>query len=326
MTCSNPGYATVVRSRGSSKWYQELQANSKQVLNEALYNVNAITIQITSHVFNTVILEQPFYLANGNVAIFIKFLWYTLGRIQNACSSTITEHTHYETKQAFSLLLPYVYTCLASNVSAMAIHHQNPQVRVFLLFGSFIYFKKGYLPGRLKFISLLYALGLYKDCEWWLDQLDEEFIKFSPSFCYCRYIKNDLTMTYAYIIQTSNLTVLTCISFLPSEIQIIPDTLTFEMFRYFGISLTKTDKTFEYCLWHYRAVVDCNIYFYLLKYVTKKKLGNISDYKDAIDNIYTLLHVFGRNIRHRDVANNVLAWIFCSEQLLPLAIICLSFS
>ncbi|XP_071139104.1 uncharacterized protein [Mytilus edulis] len=311
-----------VRSRGSSDWYKWLQLNSKKVYNEALYYKNTATIEKTLHVFNTAILEQLFNLANGNVVHFVKCIWNVLGCIRHACSSPITGHTHYETKQSLSLLLPYMYTCLASNVSAMAIHNQNCQVRDFLLFGSFIYFRGGKLSGHLKFISVLYAIGRYKDCEWWLHQLDEESLKYSTSFCNCRYIKSDSTMAYEYIINTSNLKVLTCVSFLPTEIAIIPNALIFEMFRHFGISLTHEDKTYAYCCWHYRAVVDCNIFFFLLKYVTKEKLRCFQECENARLCIAILLFV--KNVRHRDVANNLLAWTFRSNYETPLALMCLA--
>lgn len=110
-----------------------------------------------------------------------------LVRIHNA--DTITEHTIEETKKALSFLLPLIFTCLASNIAVINIQSTNLNVRDFLLFGSFTYFMKGALSWRLKFISALFAIGLYEDCEWYLDQFDEEYVKYAPSFCCCRALK-----------------------------------------------------------------------------------------------------------------------------------------
>ncbi|XP_052083845.1 uncharacterized protein LOC127721202 [Mytilus californianus] len=307
-----------VRSRGSSEWYEWLQANSKKLYNEAIYIVHTRTIVSTLSAFNHDILEHFYYQANEDVHVFVDCLWFMLDRIQYACTGTFTEHTQQETNNSLSLLKPYIFTCLASNVSAMAIRHPNPQVRDFLLLGSCLFFMKGDLPGRLKLISVLYAARLYADCEWWLDKLNEECKQDNPSICNCRYIKSDSSMAQENIINTSSLRVLTCVSFLPTELSIAPDALTYEIFRYFGISLNEKERAYKRCLWHYRAVVDCNIYFFLLKYVIKKKLGRFKESEDARYRIYTLL--LGKNVRHRDVANNLLAWTFCSNYETPLAL------
>lgn len=96
------------------------------------------------------------------------------------------------------------------------------------------------------------------------------------------------------------------------------------MFRYFGISLQAIDRANKTCRWHYRAVIDSNVYYFLLKYLIKRKLRKIKESADALQNIGYLL--FGLNVRHRDVAWNVLAWCFSRERYTPKALYCLTMS
>ncbi|CAG2220386.1 unnamed protein product [Mytilus edulis] len=125
--------------------------------------------------FNKRILARYYYDANEDVLQFIQNLWNTLQRIID--TEIITEHTKEETQHAISSLLPHIYTCLACNIAVVAINQTNLKVRDFLLFGSFTYFMKGAVSGTLKWISVLYAIGLYEDCEWYMNQLVEEDIK-----------------------------------------------------------------------------------------------------------------------------------------------------
>ncbi|CAC5364795.1 unnamed protein product [Mytilus coruscus] len=306
-----------VRSRGSIEWSTWLKANSAKLYDESFYIVSTSIVHVALSVFNQRILARYYQEANEIAAHFIKFLWDTLDLIQH--SGTISEHTIQETQYSLSLLLPHIYTCLASNISATAIRNQNPQARDFLLFGSFVYFIKSDLSGCLKFLSVLYSAGLYKDCEWLMQHMNEEYIEYIPSYCGCRYIKSDSTVALYDNIRTALLKVSTCVSFLPTELPITPNVLVYEMFRFVGISLQRIEITNSVCHWQYRAVVDSNIFYFLLKYLIKRKLGRVEESENAVQNIYYLLR--GHNVRHRDVGFNVLAWILYSNLITPLALL-----
>ncbi|CAC5423677.1 unnamed protein product [Mytilus coruscus] len=171
------------RSRGSVKLTDQLQVYSQIYYKGALYVTNmTITINTLSF-FNHSVLGYAYSQLKGHIETFIKLLFRTLeDTIHNG---TITGHKIEDTTCSLSSLTPYIYTCLASIISAIAIQNQDTNLRDFLLFGSHIYFMKGGLHGRLKFISVLYAIGLYNECEWCLDQLDEEYVMINPSFCFC---------------------------------------------------------------------------------------------------------------------------------------------
>ncbi|VDI14185.1 Hypothetical predicted protein [Mytilus galloprovincialis] len=259
-------------------------------------------------------LDHDYQQSNKNIANYIKFLWERLYLIQRV--NTITEHTTAETKSSLSLLIPFINTNLASNISSIAIQHPNEHVRCFLLLGSLSYLIYGDLSGRLKFVSVLYAIGLYEDCHWFLEQEDEQYIKNRPSVCICSSTHFNLARIYNTHINTSE--VFTCVSFFPSELQITPDAMQYEMFRCIGIRSQENQKSNVVYNCNYRAVVDCNIYFFLLKYLIKRKLRRYQETEHARLSIAELL--FGTNVRHRDVACNVLTWMSCSDLMIPTAL------
>ncbi|XP_052083852.1 uncharacterized protein LOC127721209 [Mytilus californianus] len=298
-----------LQSRESLERSKRLQSHSKDVYEKTLKQNYLSSFASLFKVFNHNILQHYYYQSNGNTDIFIKYLWDTLEHIKEV--RTVTEHTEEETRSVLTLMIPHILTCLASNISAMAIQHPNPQVRDFLLFGSFTFFMQAGLLGRLKFISVLYAIQLYKDCEWCLDQLDEEHIKIIPSLCFCRFTIKDIAMTVENMLNTSISDVVTCICFLPSELKITPHALKYEMFRYFGISLKGNERANIFNRWHYRAVCDCNTFFFFLKYLIKMKLGKVTEAYDTQTTLSTLV-TKTTNVRHIDVGCNLIAFNFCS--------------
>lgn len=192
-----------VKSRKSIKDFELKMKHSQKVYREELIILTNSIIENTGFIFNIRILDHYFHASNENNATFIKFLWERLSCTQE--DVPITEHTEEETKRSLSLLKPHIYMSLASNISAMAIQHQNPKVYNLLLLGSFICFFKGGITGRLKFISILYKIGLFTDCEWFLDQEDEHCIKYYPSLCICRFINNAQKMAEYRIALTSHI-------------------------------------------------------------------------------------------------------------------------
>lgn len=288
-----------VKSRRSVQHFNSLQKQSKKVAKKVLIEMHLTQMIMTCFVFNDHITELYYVRAKKNILIFIQYVWLTLNDIQQIDS--ITKHTTEETKSSLSLLTPHIYTCLASNISAMAIQQPILKVRGFLLFGAYTYFMKGGLSGYLKFVSVLFTLGMYKESEWYLDQLNEECIK-SNTFCLCGYANNDVMTTVNNINNTSQFNVSPCIWFLPSEAPITLDAMQYEIFRHFDTCLHKNENEKIFCLVNARAVVDSSVYFYLLKLLLKRRQSILLDFVD----FYNIFHL--RNIKHEVVAFNVLAW------------------
>lgn len=288
-----------VESRNNLERYECLQAKSLKANQKSVYEMNAQILKCALYCLSYIFRQ---YKAKGKD--FIKYLWKKLYYIQHV--ETIYNHTQEETQRALFTFQPFIYTCLASNISAMCIHQQNPQVRAFLLSGCYTFFLKGDLSGRLKFISVLYAVGCYKECEWFLEQEDEESIKTNPSVCNCHHIPSTMNPNDDNFAKISRLKMSTCLVFLPTELTIIPDALKFEIFRFIGISSHQSERENSLWCWHYWAVVDSNIYYFFLKFLLNLKFKEDRLSEVALDNMMWLIR--GSNVRHRDVSFNLVAW------------------
>lgn len=303
-----------LRSSQNAEKLHELQEKSKDVYDISLTMIDYSFIINSRDQFDHIIIDQYYYPAFEDILTFIKLLWATLDRMQRIC--TVTEHTAEETKSSLSVLIPYVYESLASNISAMAIHHPNLQVRYFLLFGSFIYFLEGNLLGRLKLISVLYAIGLYKDSEYFLNRENEQYMTYNQSMCACRCIRsNQRVRVLDAIPDQSN--ICTCVSFLSSELPIIPDAMKYELFRHTGISMQHKKGRNPYT-WLYKAIVDFNIYYFFLKYLIKGKLRRFQESEAARGAILNLVR--NKYVTHSDVAYNLLAWTYNTQLDTPMVL------
>ncbi|XP_052103404.1 uncharacterized protein LOC127736870 [Mytilus californianus] len=281
-------------ARRSPELFQSLRRDSIKAYKDVIYKTNIQIVEAAMY-------EFCLYLTNEKRPNLIELLWRMLALIQQ--KDHTTEHTTEETRRSLLLLTPFIYMSLASNISAMCIRQPNIQGRNFLLLGSFIYFFKGGLTGYLKFIYVLYALGCYKECEWFLVQIDEETIKNSRSYC----IGHSYDSIYAVIspkvvniIGISQLSRSTCVSFMPTELPIIPDAVKFEVFKYSTIPLMKSEREVPKTPWCYGAVVDRNIYYCLLRFLIKLKFKGVNLSADDILNIYQIEDL--RNVRHPEVA------------------------
>ncbi|XP_052070872.1 uncharacterized protein LOC127709398 isoform X2 [Mytilus californianus] len=299
-------------SRRSPELSQNLRRDSIKAYKDVIWKTNIQTVEAAMY-------EFCLYLTYEKRTNLIELLWRMLIRIQQ--KDHITEHTTEETRRSLSILTPFIYMSLASNISAMCIHQPNILGRNFLLLGSYTYFMKGGITGYLKFISVLYALGCYKDCEWFLDQLNEETIKNSRSYCIGHSydsIYAAISPTVVNIISISQLSKSTCVSFMPTELPIIPDAVKFEVFKYSTIPLTKSKREVPETPWCYGAVVDRNIYYCLLKFLIKLKFSGVNLSADDILNTYQIKDL--RNVRHPEVAYNLMAWSYFTVGLTPLAL------
>ncbi|CAG2190833.1 unnamed protein product [Mytilus edulis] len=178
-------------SRNYTTRFNCQKEKSEQAYIKALYSAKISTFRFAHTASIESIVAYHYNQTNDVTSYkFINFLWLLIHRIQNI--STIFEHTAHEVKSAQALLLPCIYTCLASTISAFAFKITQFDIRDILLLGSLSnLFLNGDLSGRLKLISILLAAELYADCEWHLDQLIEEDIKCIPSVCVCRHCPTD---------------------------------------------------------------------------------------------------------------------------------------
>lgn len=293
-------------SRGSPEEIQSLQAKSEKLYQEMLYSIIALPVGFTMNSFSQ-------YLVNNKHSNLIETLWSMVRRIEKA--DPISDYSANETRRAICILAPFIYTSLASNISVMSMSTWQSSLGNFLLFGSYTYFIKGGLMGYLKLISVLYAFGCYADCAWYLDHCDEEFIKNNPSICSCLFPSEITFMSTKHLNCLQN-EIYTCVFFLKTELQIIPDALKYEIFKGLGISLDESETKQLHRAWHFAAVVDSNILYFLLNFLIKRKLRGVNFSKDAMHDINQIKDALSRvNVRHRPVAYNVKAWMLSTVGL-----------
>ncbi|XP_052083848.1 uncharacterized protein LOC127721204 [Mytilus californianus] len=274
-----------VESRESLTSFQRLKEESIKLYRKTVDIMNTQTDTLALNTFSE-------HLSTENSTELIELLWLLLYRSQT--TNTMFAYTKEDTRRSLSLLTPVIYTYLASHISAMSIRQPNRQVRNFLLLGSLTYFTKGDLTGYLKFISVLYTVGCYKDCEFHLHR----FRKKNPS-----------------IFESPQVFDTTSILFLPTELPIIPDAMKYEIFKYFGISMNLSER---YSIIEYGAIVDSNIYYFLLKFLIKGKYRATDSSREDIRDIFKTSIL--SNVHHPDVAFNLTAWYFYSIGLTPTAL------
>ncbi|XP_052083849.1 uncharacterized protein LOC127721205 [Mytilus californianus] len=274
-----------VEVRESFTLFQLLQEYSIKSYREMLYEMNTEPATYALSSFSA-------YISTNDSTNLIDFLWRLLENIQT--TGTMFAYTTEDTRRSLSLLASVVYTYLASHISAMSIRQPNLQVRNFLLLGSLTYFRKGDLTGYLKFISVLYTVGCYKDCEWHLNRYKEK----NPSF-----------------FETPKMFDSKSFLFLITELQIIPDAMKYELFKYFGISLNSSEK---HSIIKDGAYVDSNTYYFLLRFLIKRKFRGADC---SMEDFYDILQIHDiTNVHHPDVAFNLQAWCFFSIGMTPLAL------
>lgn len=284
-----------VKSRNISKWYEELQVKRKKIFQNDVYTKKVDICHCAMTCLGVICEHHNDHMKITNV---IEVLWHMLCYIKRVY--IVSEHTPQETRRALSILQPLIYTSLASNISAMCIQQPNLHVRDFLLFGCYSFFMKGDLHGRLKFISLLYAVGCYKECKWYLDQTEREYAKYNPS------VKPSKTYLFDNtLFELSQVMMSTCLIFLPTELPITPDVLKIEMFRYIGISSHHINIKDSW------AVIDSKLYYFFLKYLINRKIiGDALSIDTLLDINQMAKLMYKSNIKHRDVYYNLMSWCF----------------
>ncbi|CAG2187733.1 unnamed protein product [Mytilus edulis] len=98
------------KARRSAELFQSLQKDSIKTYKDVICKTNIQTVEAAMY-------EFCLYLTNEKRTNLIELLWRMLVRIQQI--DHVTEHTIEETRLALLLLKPFIYTSLASNISAM---------------------------------------------------------------------------------------------------------------------------------------------------------------------------------------------------------------
>ena len=120
----------------------------------------------------------------------------------------------------------------------------------------------------------------------------------------------------------------TCVIFLPSELELAPAPLQYEMQRSVGTLPGSRSEEDHY--WYDWAVVDARVYLYFLQYLVSSKLHKDKHRDVAKDNIRAQIACDDRmvladgiaRLGHKDTAYNLLGWVYMQEGCLVEAAEC----
>ena len=255
-------------------------------------------------------------------------------------TETLPEHTNIETERSISLLLPFIEVSYLSNLIAKAVKQRKPNDQIYAYLVSEQWQEVRLTPNsfcsRLKQASHLYMLEYYHEALTVLTTLQNRKT-FTACFCYgpsSKYVLPDvrplLDATQGIpTITTENLlkyAIIPCVCFLPTEKDITPPALHYEMIRTVGtLSCTSTDEIEHIDKYYSEWVfIDGQFLLYFLLYLNHHKLNMES--LTAADIASMELVVNTENVSHRETCLNLLGWVYKEEKNIERAAECFRLS
>lgn len=257
-----------------------------------------------------------------NVRAAISGLYTLKARLENI--GKLNEHPTKATRKAIAIVLAYVDLSLISNLTVLAknINKDNDFLLKLLLCQKWheISMTADSFSSKLKQASFLYMLGY---CDISLDvllPLEHKVNDKLQSFCGClETTENRLSPSVAQQVDTMeqllNRFLIPCIVFLPSERELTPSAICYEMNK--SVGSTHDNRFNSYDL----AVVDGKICLYFLLYLNHCSLEMDANAACDADNIQFLIKS-DQNLSHREAALNLLGWIYQEKGLVDKAMEC----
>ena len=238
-------------------------------------------------------------------------------------SNKVSEHSIAETREALSLLLPYVDITLMTVQIVTAKHMSASHDFIFSLLASerwhsasleadpvSVKLKQASAMCMLAYcdLSLEILLGLQ-------DRLEE---KIPVCGCYGTATPNVIHFEKAIISACSyeesiHRHFIPCVVYLPAERDLTPPALCYEMDRSIGYPAEDKES------WYNWAVVDGKVLFYFLLYLNHHHLGMEENALADIRSISRLLLTDSSIRQHKDTTANILGWIYKERGLADLA-------
>ena len=237
----------------------------------------------------------------------------------------VAEHTVEDIQRATAMMLPYLELCLVSNIVARAFHQCQSKTTIWKYLTSCKWRDlSNSLPliTKLKQASFLYSFGSYEVSVYILSTITNHT---TFPFCGCydktfrmpplkihvqtlhnikQVLKDNPSIS---VEQLESMFVTPCVMFLPTERDVTPPPLRYEMLRSVGMPPDSRDDSKYF--WYDWAVIDANILLHLLLYLNHQKLH--VDVAADIENMKTLINAL--HVRHRETALNVLGWVYKDE-------------
>ena len=251
-------------------------------------------------------------------------------------TARITEHTEEETQKAISLIVPHLDLHHLTGTIALAKQQGRTREEIcrFLFNDSWHQLNlRSDISVKLKQASLMYMFGYYHAS---LDVLTSIELRGVYSFCTCNGNRewmapptNDelihFVSTQTTVECLVNRVFAMCIVYLPTERNVTPDALCYEMFRFPGEPTEHTvGLSFDF-LREYAVVVGLFLFHFLL-YLNHSKLNMRSHVRTDIDNMNYTISARGflnmPKCSHREVCLNILGWVYKDQGCVETAMEC----
>ncbi|MEW8547205.1 MAG: hypothetical protein AB2693_27150 [Candidatus Thiodiazotropha sp.] len=239
----------------------------------------------------------------------------------------ISEHTNTETKRSLSLLLPYIEISFLSNLVAKAAKEMKPNDQIYAYLTSKKWLEVCFMPNtfcsRLKQASHLCILGYYHESLTVLATVQNRKT-FTACFCYdqdSNYVLPDVRSLLDATQGILDITVETllkyaiipCVCYLPTEKDITPTALQYEMIRTVGTPATSTNELDKIDKYYSEWVfVDGQFLLQFLLYLNHHKLNMGFQASADIQNMELVINT--KDISHRETCLNVLGWVYREER------------
>ena len=237
--------------------------------------------------------------------------------------NTITEHTEEQTVKVKKRILPYLnlsQTCnqmaeLSKTENAADVKHWND-----------LKSKDDFMSSTLKRVVCLYTLNELKPCLQILNELKQDTRTLMVNVCSCsaqqkcKILVAKLNNGTLSKNELEKVCFAPCVSFLPTEVKLVPYPLRFEMTRTFGMYPCLTGE--KHAFWFKWAVIDGTFLLELMLFLTASSLGMPEKINEAIQNME---HVIGKDpdLGHKETCLNVLSWVYKRQGLKMKALNCL---
>ena len=229
----------------------------------------------------------------------------------------ISVYTQEETKRVVSHVLPYIELSLMSNIVEKAVEEKKDDDTIWRLLTSHSWNKMGSVSdaftAKLKQATLMYTYGYYQSSVYVLRHLESQ-VGFSVCDCNEEEKKTPYLQTLLHAAkEMPNISVedfvknfmRPCIVFLPSERDVVPLPLQYEMRRSEGSPEGSRHEPFHF--WYDWAVVDPKMLLYLLLYLNNKQLNRMTD---AAACLKTIEATRGFEMSHPETNLNIIGWMY----------------
>jgi len=255
----------------------------------------------------------------------LSFLMAKLETIQS--QDRVSNHTPEETKVAIRHILPWLNLTIGLEFACRAVTCSTRSDGKDLMKKVDSYFCQArntdFANVQLAQASILFRFGKFEECSLLLQEIEVRWSFRVIRICCCKkgssrvpgaqrlqdYYPPMRDMSDTKLLRTY---FAKCVIFLPSQSELVPPPLKYEMFRSLctppGTRAEMKDDWFDW------AVVDAKVYLHFMQYLVCSKLEREPHKQIAKDNLVSLIqHAGAYDLGHMETAYNLLGWIYLQE-------------